>query len=61
MYIDYQAYFVKNVLWNHLVLLIKQMYRWKFESIIDVYTAKMKTKKARDIVKKRLAQQAFVQ
>ena len=37
------------------------MYRWEFESIIDVYTAKMKTKKARDIVKKRLAQQAFVQ
>ncbi|NQY20273.1 MAG: IS1182 family transposase [Campylobacteraceae bacterium] len=31
----------------------KQMYRWEFESIIDVYTAKMKTKKARDIVKKR--------
>ena len=31
----------------------KQMYRWEFESIIDVYTAKIKTKKARDIVKKR--------
>ena len=28
------------------------MYRWEFESIIDKYTAKMKTEKARDIVKK---------
>ena len=39
----------------------KQMYRWEFESIIDKYAAKMKTEEARDIVKKRLAQQSFVQ
>ncbi|MGB5866397.1 MAG: IS1182 family transposase [Arcobacteraceae bacterium] len=31
----------------------KQMYRWENESIIDNYTTKMNTKKARDIVKKR--------
>ena len=37
------------------------MYRWEFESIIDKYAAKMKTEEARDIVKKRLAQQSFVQ
>ncbi|WP_321467839.1 IS1182 family transposase [Halarcobacter sp.] len=31
----------------------KQMYRWENESIIDDYTTKMNTKKAKDIVKKR--------
>ncbi len=31
----------------------KQMYRWEFESIIDDYTTKMNTKKAKEIVKKR--------
>jgi transposase len=31
----------------------KQMYRWEHESIIDTYAAKMNTKKAKDIVKKR--------
>jgi len=31
----------------------KQMYRWEYETIIDDYTTKMNTKKAKDIVKKR--------
>jgi len=31
----------------------KQMYRWEHETIIDDYTIKMNTKKAKDIVKKR--------
>ncbi len=31
----------------------KQMYRWEHESIIDDYTVKMNTQKAKDIVKKR--------
>ena len=31
----------------------KQMYRWESESIIDDYTTKMNTKKAKEIVKKR--------
>ncbi|XPV69545.1 MAG: hypothetical protein ACNI25_03005 [Halarcobacter sp.] len=29
------------------------MYRWEHETIIDDYTTKMNTKKARDIVRKR--------
>jgi hypothetical protein len=31
----------------------KQMYRWEYETIIDDYTIKMNTQKAKDIVKKR--------
>jgi len=31
----------------------KQMYRWEHETIIDDYTTKMNTQKAKDIVKKR--------
>ena len=39
----------------------KQMYRWEHEDIIDSYTTKMNTAEAKAVVKKRLAQQAFVQ